>query len=224
MKLKQTTLIVLTTLLLGCNAATVQPQAAEQSTAPTQTAQQQQDNTAPVLSAIEHLEGRITATQEQLLNVRSQSARQLEQLQAIQLQLQSLSQELRTRRSGTGAAKTVTGANVASDLPELVDQIALIASDMGRMMQDGSHRMVSCYTRTGQWILIRYDRFTGNSWLADKGAWIELGEAGGLDNSVYEVVLERADNDAKGFVAARLDRNSGQTWWLKQNSWQQLQP
>jgi regulator of replication initiation timing len=220
-RLKQATLVVLMTALSGCNAATVQPQSEPQVTQPSPPAN---DAMAPVLSAIEHLEGRITATQEQLLNVRSQSARQLEQLQSIQMQLQAVSQELRAKRSSASAARTTGAESDTSDLPELVDQIAQTANDMNRVMQEGNHRVVSCYTRSGQWILIRYDRFTGTSWLADKGEWIELGEAAVPEGSVYEVVLERADNDAKGFVAARLDRNSGQTWWLKQNSWQQLQP
>jgi len=212
-------------MMFGCNAANVEPQGASGAAPSQETANfvQSQKNTKTVLDAIEQLEGRFTAMQEQVLNVRSQSARQLEQLQSLQLQLNLLSQELKGAARQNTNGETAPETNVQEELALLLDQMARMAGDVSMQVQDGNFRFVSCYTQAGQWILIRYDRFTGESWLADQGQWLQLQEAGEQPASIYEITLQRADNDSKGFVAARLDRQTGQTWWLKQNSWQRLQ-
>lgn len=224
MQLKHTLPILLSTFLFGCNAANVQPQSAE-GVAQEQTAPQSSpEQASEVESAVEQMTNRLTAVQEQLLNVRSQSARQLEQLQSLQVQLATLSQELRRgpvqQANGNGASEQPSSEEFAL----LLDQMAQTANEIGMQMQDGSYRFASCYTSSGQWILIRYDRYTGESWLADGGVWMALGDGGALNGSIYDVKLERADKDVKGFVAARLDRQTGQVWWLKQNSWQLLEP
>jgi hypothetical protein len=71
-------------------------------------------------------------------------------------------------------------------------------------------------------VLVRYDRFSGQTWLADQGVWQPLLDPAPLSRSDYEVQLTRADNDIKGYVAARLDRRNGDTWWLKQDTWQKF--
>lgn len=210
-------------MMFGCNAANVEPQAGSAPPEKTANFAQNQKNTKSVLDAIAQLEGRFTAMQEQVLNVRSQSARQLEQLQSLQLQLNLLSQELKSSVRQDANDDAEPGVNIQDELALLLDQMARMAGDVSMQVQDGNFRFVSCYTQAGQWILIRYDRFSGESWLADQGQWLPLQEVGEQPASVYEVTLERADSDSKGFVAARLDRQTGQTWWLKQNSWQRLQ-
>ncbi len=210
-------------MMFGCNTANVEPQAGSAPPEKTANFAQNQKNTKSVLDAIAQLEGRFTAMQEQVLNVRSQSARQLEQLQSLQLQLNLLSQELKGSVRQDGNDDAESEVNIQDELALLLDQMARMAGDVSMQVQDGNFRFVSCYTQAGQWILIRYDRFSGESWLADQGQWLPLQEVGEQPASVYEISLERADSDSKGFVAARLDRQTGQTWWLKQNSWQRLQ-
>lgn len=223
MKLKHTLPILFSTLLFGCNAANVQPKPAEDVAQAQPIPQSTPEQTNEVKSAVEQMTNRLTAVQEQLLNVRSQSARQLEQLQSLQVQLATMAQDLRRgpvpQATGNGAAEPPSGEEFAL----LLDQMAQTANEISMQMQDGSYRFASCYTASGQWILIRYDRYTGESWLADGGVWMALDDAGALNGSIYEVKLERADKDVKGFVAARLDRQTGQVWWLKQNSWQLLE-
>lgn len=222
MKLRQVILLILSGMLLGCNAAGVQP-SEPSAPAPVTTQDVQPESAKQVGESVELLTNRMTAVQEQLLNVRSQSARQLEQLQSIQLQLQALS--LRLKNTPTSAPTPDGGAQqpAEQELSLLLDQMARMASDIALQLQDGNYRFVSCYTQSGQWILVRYDRYSGESWLADEGQWILLDELDGRSPSVYEVSVQRADKDSKGFVAARLDRQTGQTWWLKQNSWQLLE-
>lgn len=223
MKLKHTLPILLSTFLFGCNAANVQPQPDEelvQAQLPSQPTAAQTDE---VKSAVEQMTNRLTAVQEQLLNVRSQSARQLEQLQSLQVQLATMAQDLRRGPVQQAAGSGTAGQPSSEEFALLLDQMAQTANEISMQMQDGSYRFSSCYTASGQWILIRYDRYTGESWLADGGAWMALDDGGALEGSIYEIRLERADKDVKGFVAARLNRQTGQVWWLKQNSWQLLE-
>ncbi len=69
-------------------------------------------------------------------------------------------------------------------------------------------------------MLIRYHRYSGETWLADQGQWNLLEESGSTGTAEYEVRLSRADKDVKGYVAARVDRINGTVWWLKQDTWQ----
>jgi len=217
--------ILLSTFLFGCNAANVQPQPADEVAQELPAPQPAPTQDDEVRAVVEQMTNRLTAVQEQLLNVRSQSARQLEQLQSLQVQLATLSQELRrgpVQQTGSNGGDNA-GQPSSEEFALLLDQMAQTANEISLQMQDGSYRFASCYTASGQWILIRYDRYTGESWLADGGIWMALDDGGALNGSIYEVKLERADKDVKGFVAARLDRQTGQVWWLKQNSWQLLE-
>ncbi len=108
-------------------------------------------------------------------------------------------------------------------LARLIGQLSLISNELSLSGVGDSYRIAADYTGAGQWVLIRYDRFSGESWLADQGAWQPLQDSASLQRSDYEVQLTRADNDIKGYVAARLDRRSGDTWWLKQDRWQKFE-
>ncbi|WP_372831351.1 hypothetical protein [Pontibacterium sp.] len=223
MKLQRTIPILFSCLLFGCNAANVQPEETPSAETPVVARPAAEtDNKNDVASAVEQMTNRLTAVQEQVLNVRSQSARQLEQLQSLQVQLHALSQDMKRGRNSPGHADQ-GGEPSADEFALLLDQMAQTANEISLQMQDGSYRFVSCYTVSGQWILIRYDRYSGESWLADGGVWMALDDGVDVAGSIYEVSVERADKDAKGFVAARLDRQSGSVWWLKQNKWQLLE-
>jgi len=175
-----------------------------------------------MLNAVEQLSNRLTAVQEQVLNVRSQSARQLEQLQNLQVILHTFGQDLKVRSAGS-ESDSVEGQPSAEEFALLLDQMAQTANDITMQLQDGNFRFVSSYTETGQWILIRYDRYSGESWMADNGVWVHLKDPIEVAPSIYEIKVDRADADVKGFVAARLDRQTGDVWWLKQNRWQRLE-
>lgn len=223
MKLQRTIAILFSCLLFGCNAANVQPEGTPPAQVPAVTeGAEKADSESDMVSAVEQMTSRLTAVQEQVLNVRSQSARQLEQLQSLQVQLHAFSQDMKRRGASSGAAEQ-GGQPSADEFALLLDQMAQTANEISLQMQDGNFRFVSCYTQSGQWILIRYDRYSGESWLADGGVWMALDDTADVVGSTYEVSVERADKDAKGFVAARLDRQSGRVWWLKQNNWQLLE-
>ncbi len=39
-------------------------------------------------------------------------------------------------------------------------------------------------------------------------------------SSAVNVQIDRRDTDSKGYVAVRLDRSTGITWWLNDRTWQ----
>ena len=84
-------------------------------------------------------------------------------------------------------------------------------------------RLVSAYTPKGQWVIFKYDEQTGLTWNAQDGGWIEVEELESLPASVYQVVLRPASGDVKGYVAARIDRETGRSWWLRGNVWESFE-
>ncbi|WP_415897932.1 hypothetical protein ACMXYX_06120 [Neptuniibacter sp. QD72_48] len=162
---------------------------------------------------------RMTAVQDHLLQIKSQSSQLQQQNQELALQLQDLANEVQAL-----AVQPQTSTPREPVSPDafngVLDQITMMANELGSQVQDGAFRMVTAYTSKGQWVLIRFHRYTGESWLADKGQWNLLEESSRIGTAEYEVVLRRADKDVKGYVAARINRISGETWWLKQNTWQ----
>jgi len=167
---------------------------------------------------LELIGNRMTAVQDHLLQIKSQAGQLQQQNQALSLQLQSLKTELQV------LAAVEPQQNQEAPQPDtfngVLDQITMMANELSSQVQDGAFRVVSAYTAKGQWVLIRFHRFTGETWLADKGQWNLLDESGETGTAEYEVVLLRADKDIKGYVAARINRISGESWWLKQNIWQ----
>ncbi|MBY4677680.1 hypothetical protein [Marinobacterium arenosum] len=241
--------LILALLLAGCNAASVQPQpvqadveqaGAEQADAAQVAAAQTPARTAtgnptqnanpsnrtaganrppmpPSRADFEQLAGRFTLVQEQLLQLVSRSAQLQEQNQRILLQLQGVQAELgRLSQQQSGPAETDTSA-----LDAALEQLMLVANSIGAPVGvAGDFRVASTYTPQGEWVLIRYDRVTGETWLADQGQWQPLQETGMLEPAIYSVTLVPAGKDLKGYAAARVDRNNGRIWWLKQTTWQ----
>ncbi len=205
--------------LAGCTATAVQPQAAAAAAAEQSQAQAESDARAEQLQKdVTTIGGRMTALQDRLLQLSSQTALLQEQGQRVLRQLQQIRAQQAAPVADDQAPDRDAGQEAA--LGDAMDQVTNMINDLTLQMETGSYRISSTYTDEGKWVLIRYDRFTGQSWFADQGQWIDLADMEQLPPSEYEVVLLRADKDVKGYVATRLDRQSGQTWWLKQNSWQ----
>ncbi|NVK41780.1 MAG: hypothetical protein HWE39_11110 [Oceanospirillaceae bacterium] len=236
--------ILMSALLAGCNSASVQPGAAasepvadtagadvEGKSPSTQSAAAVQAGavakSAPaadsddIVQRLDQLSGRLTLVQEQLIELKAQGVELSQQSQQLLARMQMMSRP----EAGTDASPVAEAAidtTPDSSLDGLIDQLGMIANELSVRGAGDGYRLATNYTRSGQWVLIRYDRFSGESWLADQGAWQSLHDPATLPSSDYEVVLERADNDIKGYVAARLDRRSGETWWLKQDTWQKF--
>ncbi|WP_292959242.1 hypothetical protein, partial [Neptuniibacter sp. UBA6509] len=162
---------------------------------------------------------RMTAVQDHLLQIKSQSAQLQQQNQALSIQLQSLQTDVQALALNNEAVPVQEAAQPDA-FNGVLDQITMMANELSSQVQDGAFRVVSAYTAKGQWVLIRFHRFTGETWLADKGQWNQLDESAATGTAEYEVVLLRADKDIKGYVAARINRITGESWWLKQNVWQ----
>lgn len=167
---------------------------------------------------LELIGNRMTAVQDHLLQIKSQAGQLQQQNQALSLQLQSLKTDLQTM--AVTEPSQVQAVQEPDAFNGVLDQITMMANELSSQVQDGAYRIASAYTAKGQWVLIRVHRFTGETWLADKGQWNQLEESGETGTAEYEVVLLRADKDIKGYVAARINRISGESWWLKQDVWQ----
>ncbi|MGB0733835.1 MAG: hypothetical protein ACPGPF_08710 [Pontibacterium sp.] len=207
--------------IVGCQAQPEQPLVSTQANAAeTATVSEVMPNLDELREAIANLEARITATQDNLLSVHGLTALQNERLQAIQTQLQVLSQS-RNQASQQNSDQQTTPA--LQEMQFMLDQLALAASEVSNATDQGHYELTGTYTKTGHWVLIRFDKVTGQTWLADAGAWKTLTDNTSLPLSVYEVSLTRADKDLKGFVAARIDKRTGQSWWLNQNIWEEME-
>lgn len=220
-------------LLAGCNAANVQPGVA----APTPTAPAGQEQATPAAGAsngdsaapaaptaisnqLDQLNGRLTLLQEQVIQLKSLQQQQSELGQMMLTRLQLLTQSgMQAQASADAPAPADTGAGERIDAA--IDQLLQVLNQMGMSDSgDDPYAVATTYTGKGAWILVRYRTDTGETWLADGGSWLPLEEEVSLSPSSYRVQLSRADQDLKGYVAVRIDQQSGQTWWLNDRRWQ----
>ena len=171
------------------------------------------------LSTLDTLANRMTAVQDHLLQLRSQTGELQQAQRTLVAQLQAIQTQLAISGGDAQFLEPTEPADV-NELNGLLDQITLMVNELSTQTQGGAFHVVSTYTQKGQWVLIRFHRYTGETWLADQGQWNLLEESSTTGSSEYDVVLLRADSDVKGYVASRVDRISGDTWWLKQNTWQ----
>ncbi len=164
-------------------------------------------------NAVDYLSGQVTTMQEQIIQIKADTAdlKQLNQLILSRLQLMGA--------NFTSNAANNTEVQSAEALSSV--DIAQLSQQLQQLQEtsDSAFKLVSGYTAKGQWVLIRYNRFTGESWLADQGSWNPINENEVISPSVFEIQLLRADKDIKGFATARIDQRSGQVWWLSENSW-----
>jgi hypothetical protein len=175
---------------------------------------------------LETLANRLTLMQEQLIQIKAQGAELSQQSGTALARLQMLTGATAVsgaEAAGDNAAPAAVSGTAPEQLAGLIDQLSQIANELSLSGVGDSYRIAADYTGTGKWILIRYDRFSGESWLADQGAWQPLQDDASLEHSDYEVQLTRADKDIKGYVAARLDRRNGDTWWLAEDTWKKFE-
>lgn len=211
MKLLHSAVLLSAVLLTACNSAGVKPQSAGDDAVPAEelasaerqvvTPPKQPINTAAAPAAqkpqqIELIANRLTAVQDHLLQIKSQAAQLQQQNQALSLQLQQLQGALSSVPQADGAAEPAAAPD-AAEFNGVLDQITMLANEMSNQVQNGAFQITSAYTAKGEWVLIRYHRYSGETWLADKGQWIRLEESTSTGTAEYDVVLLRAEQDVK---------------------------
>ncbi|WP_428035525.1 hypothetical protein [Amphritea sp.] len=204
--------------LAGCNAANVQPDinpAAESPTSPSVVAVDQS-------AEFDKLNGRITLLQEQFLELKLQNSSVAERVQLLLTQFQVLAQEVkRSAVPNPENAQPDTGLDERLQrLDQQLTELQQIAPELGG---GDPFKLASCYTAKGQWVMIRFNRFSGESWISAANRWQPLEEELAPPISSYDIQLLQANGDVKGYVAARIDHNSGDSWWLNQTTWVKYQ-
>ncbi|SEF69186.1 hypothetical protein [Marinobacterium lutimaris] len=173
---------------------------------------------------LDQLNGRLTLVQEQLMQLRAQVQQQGELNQMVLTRLQQMPQQSANSQDALAAmdaegASSVDGSQVDAAIAQLLQTV----NELGLSSNSDLYGVATTYTSRGVWVLIRYRRDTGETWLADQGRWAALDEEGYPAASSYEVKLQRADQDLKGYVAVRIDRNTGESWWLNDRRWQRYE-
>lgn len=223
-------------VLAGCQAQAVKPEtetAQPPQAAPSEAAGDLQSYFMRMVKSNEQVEQRITLMQEQVIKLNQQiqvlQQRNLKMLQTLQqVQIAQQQQHLKSASNSkptTGDQQDAKPSdNVEDILQRLEQQLAMsgVAASSGKTAAPG-FRLVSAYTPKGQWVIFKYDEATGLTWMAKEGGWMEIEEQGRLPYSRYEVVLRPAAGDVKGYVAARVDQQTGESWWLKGNQWAAFQ-
>ncbi len=235
--------LAITALLAGCNGANVQPggtvdqqsfpaepaidaagqpvmqasQTVPQATAPVSTA-------PPQMEALENINNRITLLQEQILQLKVQNGGLAERSQLLLTQFQVLAQNVKMAGRGLGGQQNSAGQQApASDVDQLIgrlDQQLMALEQLAPALGGGNaFRLATTYSAKRKWILVRYNRLTGESWISEGGSWEPLADDFQLPISEYEIQIKSAGGDAKGYVAARIDNNNGDTWWLNNQQW-----
>lgn len=209
--------VAATLSLSGCNAANVQPQPVEPPTPVTAV----QDNSAQQTQQFENLNSRITLLQEQVLGLKVQNAAVAEKARLLLNQFQVLAQNI-SRQGGNQESENSPQQleMLLSRLDQQLVELQQAAPDLGI---GNPFLLATCYTAKGKWKLIRYNRFSGESWISADNSWQPLNEELAPVISSYEVQLLRANGDVKGYVAARIDQNTGDTWWLNDDTWVKYQ-
>lgn len=160
--------------------------------------------------ALSRIQSQLTALQEQVIKLSGDTLAilQLSQLTVANGQMSTANQQQVV--SSTANPQEMNGDSLNEILKKLEDIAPSPTAAFG---------IVSSYTASKQWVLIRFDRYTGETWLADNRGWNALGEQSELSISQYDVHLIRADQDKKGYVASRIDQRTGDTWWLNKKQW-----
>ncbi len=229
---------LLALLLSGCNAAQTQPQSDQGEANPAVETQQQasssnaaasRSNTdvgaemaGAIQTGFDQLSGRLTLLQEQVLQIRSSNQQLMEQNQMLLNRL-----ELMTRTQP--GAETLSGEEAMADdagteqLDAAIGQLMqlLNQAEMPAGASQGQFGLATTYTQNGDWVLLRFDRHSGETWIAEFGDWQLISDEIQPDDSLYEIQITRADRNTAGYVAVRIDLNSGRSWWLNGKRWQE---
>ena len=162
--------------------------------------------------------GSLTLLQEQVIQLKSLLERQTEVGQMVLTRLEYANP---SATPADPSEENATSADGAVD--DAINQLLQVVNQLGFSEGGDQYAVATTYTAKGAWILLRYRSDTGETWLADNGGWIPLEEEGELYPSRYRIQLSRADQDLKGYVAVRIDQQSGQVWWLNDRLWQVYQ-
>ena len=175
-----------------------------------------------VASQLDQLGGRLVLMQEQLLQLRADSQRLQEQNQMVLNRLQLISgNALSANEEDTSGAEAMDAAGT-EQLDSVIGQLMQLINSLDNAgVSGGEFAVTTTYTRNGDWILLRYHRRDGTTWLADAGGWRLLSEQQPPSPGDYQVLVHRADQDSKGYVAVRIDRTTGHSWWLNDTYWQE---
>lgn len=220
--------ITLCLLISGCQTVAVQPdssdtpQPAEAQQSVTPEAVQQNSSVAPRAARtdnIEYLSGQFSTMQEQIIQIKTDTFELKQTSQVLLARLQMLANS--PAQAVSAIDESGSGAVSAAAPPDLDQLTARLNTLLKR--SEAQYQLASGYTAKGEWVLIRYDRLTGESWLADQGRWNLLNESEPVTPSIFAIQLLRADKDVKGYVVARIDQMTGQSWWLKQDTWLMFQ-
>lgn len=168
---------------------------------------------------VEYLSGQLSTMQEQVIQIKADTFELKQTSQILLARLQMLANK--PGQAATTVEEPVSDSESALKSPDLDQLTARLNTLLKR--SDAQYQLASGYTAKGQWVLIRYDRLTGESWLADQGRWNSLNEAEAVTPSVFSIQLLRADKDIKGYVVARIDQITGQSWWLNEDTWLMFQ-
>ncbi|WP_210396177.1 hypothetical protein [Motiliproteus sediminis] len=215
------------TLLLSACQHQLQPQPAAPSAAvaAAETSARVEQQLQSQQQAIASVENRLTLLQEQtiksnqnLAQLQQRAQQQLVALQQLQMLLAAQPQE---SQQDNGALEQLA---MMVDRLEQMSASAAASTEPPRQDPAGpQYRLASTYTDQGVWVIFKYDEVTGLTWSAVDGRWNEVEESDMLPVSRYQVVLRPASKDVKGYVAARIDQQSGRTWWLNGNRWEAFQ-
>lgn len=223
--------LILCLLIAGCQTTPVVSDSAEVSETPksanvseqTSAVETSKPATAPITRPartdnIEYLSGQLSTMQEQVIQIKADTFELKQTSQVLLARLQMLAHQPESSVAGTQDSAVVTSDSEKLDLDRLTARLNTMLK-----RTDTQYQLASGYTAKGEWVLIRYDRFTGEAWLADQGRWNLLKEAEAVLPSVFSIQLLRAEKDVKGYVVARIDQVTGQSWWLKQDTWLMFQ-
>lgn len=219
---------VLCLLVAGCQTTAVVPESGITETSSSPEGSNEKVAPAPVKPSnapletsrsdnVEYLSGQLSTMQEQVIQIKADTSelRKTTQILLARAQMRS------NQSAKTVPASTEGPLSSTEESPDLEQLSKRLNSLIKRT--DAQYQLVSGYTAKGEWVLIRYDRFSGESWLADNGQWNLLNESEEVLPSVFTIQLLRADKDVKGYVAARVDQATGQSWWLNQDTWLMFQ-
>ncbi len=172
-----------------------------------------------IQTGFDQLSGRLTLLQEQVLQLRTSSQQLMEQNHMLLNRLQLLSTP--SGAEGEDSVENTAAGGAGEQLDAAIGQLMQLLNQMEMPeAESGQFALATTYTRQGAWILLRYDRHTGETWLANAGHWQALADVDYLNVSAYRVLVHRADQDAKGYVAVRIDERNGMSWWLNGDRWQ----
>lgn len=171
-----------------------------------------------ISNQLDRLSGRLVLLQEQVIKLGEASRQQAEREQMIlsHLQLATETGQSAQPAAGNSAADT---SGASQQLDAAIGQLMSVMNNMSSNAGGGDYQIATTYTAKGDWLLLRYRIDTGETWLADGGMWVPLQEMGTLPASHYRVLVSRADQDLKGYVAVRIDEQTGDSWWLSDKLW-----